>query len=481
MNFGNLLFILYSIFIVGLFVRIISRRRPVSVSLAWILILFFIPIAGPILYFLLGELHLSRKKIDLQDARYKALASQLTELSLKYGDAFTRLSGASLSMAHFLNNIKNSPPLTGNKLEIFDDALEVLDMFIGEVKNAKHSCHLLFYIYANGGKVDELSEALIEAAHRGVVVRLLVDAVGSSEFVGSEMFYRMQKAGVQINVALEVGLIRMWFQRIDIRNHRKIFVVDNHLGFTGSQNIADPRTFKKDSKVGQWIDSTVRIEGPAVEALNITFFSDWCYETDEDLNDYLPKLKSHYEAAPGEAITQLVPSGPGLKTNAIHEILLAAIYAAREEIVITTPYFVPTDTFVFALKTASLSGVRVTVVVPEKSDSPLVRIASHSIFEDLLQAGVIIKSFHGGLLHSKTVTVDGTIALVGSVNMDMRSFYINFEVSLFCYDTQFTRQLRLLQASYYPDSIDLSPERLAARAPLIRLRDDMARLLSPLL
>ena len=251
LNWSLVTTVVYFVGVSALFVRIIMSRRPVSVSLAWLLFIFFIPVAGPIFYLLLGELHTTQRKIDLQDARYSTLSRQLSDLSAKYGRAFDKLNGAALSMARFLNNIKNSPPLSGNRLEIYDKSLEVLDIFISEVRNAKESCNLLYYIYANGGKVDELSLALMDAAKRGVKVRLLVDSVGSSEFIGSPTYKDMLKSGIEIKVALAVGFIRMWFQRIDIRNHRKIFVIDNRIAFTGSQNIADPRTFKKDSNVSR--------------------------------------------------------------------------------------------------------------------------------------------------------------------------------------------------------------------------------------
>jgi cardiolipin synthase len=281
--------------------------------------------------------------------------------------------------------------------------------------------------------------------------------------------------------ALPGGLLRLPFVRLDLRLHRKIAVIDGRIAYTGSLNLVDPRYFKQDAGVGQWIDAMVRIEGPAVEALQITFLADWYVETDAELAELQKSGDAIPQPPRGECAVQVLPSGPGLMTNAVEHVLLMAVYAARKELILTTPYFLPSDALNLALIAAARRGVKVILVIPKRVDSTLVRYASGTYITDLLQAGVRIAHFTGGLLHTKSVTVDGSYCLFGSVNLDPRSLRLNFEILLAIYDQQFTERLRELQQSYIDDSQLLDLEAHLSRPWPQQALENFARLLGPIL
>ena len=269
----------------------------------------------------------------------------------------------------------------------------------------------------------------------------------------------MMEAGVYVQTSLKVNLIRMWFQRIDLRNHRKIVIIDGELAYTGSQNMVDPRYFKQNEKVGKWIDTMVKVRGPGVAVLNSVFAGDWSLDTDFDWNELVTPFSElgHMRNEVDQNI-QIIPSSPGAFKNSIHEIIMSIIYNADWKITITTPYFVPTEAMINALCSKSQAGCEVTLIVPKVLDSKLVKYSSHSVYESLLESGVKIAEFKEGLLHSKIITVDHKVAFVGSHNMDMRSFYINFEVSLMAYSDKFSIAMEERQAGYLKDSNFISLE-----------------------
>jgi len=308
----------------------------------------------------------------------------------------------------------------------------------------------------------------------------MADAVGSKALLRGARIKTLRDAGVEVVAALPTGFPRSLFVRADLRNHRKIAVIDDRVGYTGSQNLVDPAFFKQDAGVGQWVDAMVRVEGPGVPVMAGLFLHDWSLETGEPLELPPPETLSGLEID-SASVVQVVPSGPGARPEAIHQLLLTTMFQARRELVITTPYFVPDESIATALISAATRGVEVTLVVPERNDSLLVRYASAAYFDDLMTAGVRVARFRDGLLHTKSITMDGAFSVFGSVNLDMRSLWLNFEISLFVYDAEFTRCLRALQQSYIDrsDCLELEPwrERGAGR----RLAEDALRLASPLL
>jgi cardiolipin synthase len=340
---------------------------------------------------------------------------------------------------------------------------------------------LEFYIWSLGGRADEVGAALRRAVKRGVQCRVLVDALGSKMFLKSQLARELRQAGVVIAVALPAGLLHLLFSRPDLRLHRKIVIIDGVIGYTGSLNLADPLLFKQDAGVGQWVDAFVRVQGPAVDALADTFDEDWALETGDTLESVRPLGDALPETTEGRAPVQVLPTGPDAHVAAIEQVVLMAIYAATREVVLTTPYFVPSESLLLALLSAAARGVQVTLIVPAKVDSRLVALASRAFQSDLLAVGVRVALFNGGLLHTKSITVDGQFSLFGSLNLDPRSLRLNFEISLAVYDAEFTASLRHLQEHYLEASTLLDLDACRARSGLERFAEDTARLAGPLL
>jgi cardiolipin synthase len=269
--------------------------------------------------------------------------------------------------------------------------------------------------------------------------------------------------------------------RPDLRLHRKIVVIDDAAAYTGSFNLVDPRLFKQDAGVGEWVDAMVRLEGPGVLALNALFRWDWEVETGRDLNAKVEEGDPSSVHRAGDTDVQVVPSGPGIAGNNVYQLLLLSIYSARREIVVTTPYFVPDEAVSTALLTAAERGIKVTVIMPERNDSRLVHYTCRSYFDDMLAAGIQIFGFKGGLLHTKSVVIDRQVALFGSVNLDVRSLWLDFEVILGVYDPDFAERLITLQDKYIENSIPVNLQTWQQRPGKERFVENLARLASPLL
>jgi cardiolipin synthase len=466
---------------VGLSVRVIKRRLPVGVSLAWLAIILIFPFAGAIIYLLVGEYRLGRRRAR-RAAAYRETcrgpsgpgpsADRVDLAALGPGDAaLARLAGSALGAA----------VLPGNRLELQENADAAFPALIADIDRARRYCHVEFYIWSPGGRADEVGAALTRAVKRGVACRVLVDAIGSKAFLKSALARGLRQAGVRVVAALPAGLLRWLFARPDLRMHRKIAVFDGAVGYTGSLNLADPRLFKQNAGVGQWVDALVRVQGPAVAALDATFREDWALETGETLEPDSPTGDRLSPAPAGPAAVQVLPTGPDARVEVIEQIVLMAIYAATREVVLTTPYFVPSESLLYALLSAAGRGVQVTLIVPAKVDSRLVHFASRAFQKDLLAAGVRVALFQGGLLHTKSITVDGQLSLFGSLNLDPRSLRLDFEITLAVYDAEFTAALRRLQQVYLDGSAMLDLAACRARSSLERFAEDTARLVGPVL
>uniref|UniRef100_A0A1B0C148 PLD phosphodiesterase domain-containing protein n=1 Tax=Glossina palpalis gambiensis TaxID=67801 RepID=A0A1B0C148_9MUSC len=320
--------------------------------------------------------------------------------------------------------IKRIDGVKGNKINILTHPDDMMRTVIKDINLARKNIEMVFYIWYPGGWANQVAEVLIKAAHRGIQCRLILDSAGSNNFFRSIHVKMMRGAGIKIVEALHVNILRMFFRRMDVRQHRKMILIDNRIGYTGSMNMIDPKYFKKNSGVGQWIDIMIRIEGPVVSTMRIIFSCDWEIETGEkiffvpDRINTINKSKYNYK-------THIIPSGPGYSEGFMQQILLTAIYSARKKIVITTPYLVPSDDLLRAICTAAQRGVLVCIIIPKLNDSILVRWASRAFFSELLHSGVIIYQFETGLLHTKSILVDNQLSLVGTANLDMRIHYYN--------------------------------------------------------
>ncbi|QEG33015.1 cardiolipin synthase [Bythopirellula goksoeyrii] len=475
------LFLIHLALQVILALRVVMRRRPVGETLAWVLIIFGLPVVGPALYIMMAELKLGQHRIGRSTKLLAPFRNWLAELEHRFEDHPLRLPIEHEQLAHLGKRTLNMPALPGNQIELLDNWQAVFKHLIADIDAAISTCHLEFYIWHLGGEADRVAEALVRASKRGVDCRVLLDAMGSRTFLRSPLAAEMKDAGVQIQEALSGGLLRMAFVRMDIRLHRKIVVIDGRTAYTGSLNLVDPRYFKKDSGVGQWVDAMVRLQGPTVEPLAITFLGDWYVESTEQLED----LQKNGDALPqpriAEAAVQVLPSGPGHASGSIEQVLVTAVYAARKELILTTPYFVPNESMLMGMVSAAERGVKVILIVPKIVDSHLVRYASQAFKGDLLNAGVRIANFTGGLLHTKSVTVDGELSLFGSLNLDPRSLRINFEISLAIYNQEFTARLRELQQQYIDQSELMDLATWESRPAKERIAENFARLAGPLL
>ena len=477
---STVILIAHWLIVIGLSVRVIMRRPPVGVSLAWLAVIFSVPLIGASVYLLFGEKRLGRSRSRRIKDSMVDVSRWKKALRGDYDVTFERTDSWVKPFIHYTERVLGFPVLQGNDIELLCNPKSIFDHIINDIHSAQNTVHLSFYIWHSAGRMTDVVDTLIHAVQRGVQCRILVDAVGSKEFLESGVADRLREAGVTVTPALPVGVLSTLVARTDLRNHRKIAVIDDRVAYAGSQNLVDPEFFKQESGVGTWVDAMVRITGPAAATLDSVFQLDWSVETGAAFEaPYL--VTTDGTTAPSGAEIQIVPSGPDLQPEAIHQLLLMAIYAARHELVITTPYFVPDESILTALLTAALRGVAVTLIVPAHNDSILVRHASVAHFDDLMSAGVEIALYKGGLLHTKSLTIDGEISVFGSVNLDMRSLWLNFEISLIVYDRDYTSRLRALQDTYLKESDRLDLHSWRHRSAWRRFTENTFRLLGPLL
>ena len=481
-SWTSLIVIAHTLVIIAVALRVIMMRLAVGTALAWLILIFFLPFAGALIYLVMGEKRLGRSRTQRAASLWGRYSRWLQELPRLGPDVRPGLSPEAEAVSRLPEGLLGTPVLPGNRLEIMDAAEAILRSIIADIDAARHVCHMEFYIWNAGGTADEVCEALIRAATRGVTCRVLLDAMGSGRFLKSPWIHRLRESGVEIGSALAVSPLRMLLVRFDLRLHRKIVVIDDAIAYTGSFNLVDPRFFKQEAGVGQWVDAMARIEGPAVLTLNAVFMWDWEVHTGRDLKTLPDPAKAAIAADQGPAANvQVVPSGPGRSGDSVHQLLLMSIYAARKELSMTTPYFVPDEAITSALISAARRGIAVTLILPEKNDSRLVQHTCRSHFDELLDAGVRIFGFKGGLLYTKSAVVDGEISLFGTVNLDIRSFWLDFEVTLCVYDPQFAGHLLALQHKYIENSVEVDPAAWRKRSATERFSENLARLCSPLL
>ena len=450
-----------------------QRRRPDS-AVAWLMVIFFFPWAGLVLYLLIGENRLPQRRIS----RHGKLMGKLRALGKRYERhpqmVRPELGPEAMAAVTLAERLGYMPILGGNAAELMSDSNEVIDRLIADIDRATDHVHLLFYIYANDQTGRRVAEALYRAIERGVVCRVLVDASSFRPMLKT-LATEMVAHGVQLHPMLPVNLFRRRMARMDLRNHRKLAIVDGRIAYTGSQNIVNADYGHKDLA---WHDMMVRLVGPVTVELQAVFVADWYFETQEilDHKDFFPEPE-----IAGSIPVQTLPSGPSYPTENYHRMVLAALHAAHRQVVITTPYFVPDQALLQAIQVAVLRGVEVVLVVPERCDQILVGAAGRAYYRDLLENGAKLFRYTKGLLHAKTVTIDDGFALLGSSNFDIRSFALNFELNLLLYGEQITTELRSKQQTYIAASQRLSLREWSQRPAYVKLVENIARLFSPLL
>lgn len=476
---STLLLLVYWITMVGVTLRILMQRKPTSYVIAWLVIIYLIPIIGLLCYFLFGENTLGRKRNERINNIWHSVYPWLKKLEKDY-DIFAKENSSVaeplFQLCKYRSGIKG---IRGNLIDLYTDADAVFDQIIIDINQAKESIEMEFYIWMVNGKITEITEALIAAANRGISCRIILDSAGSRKFFKSHYPKLMRNANIQLVEALKVNLFRIPFRRLDIRQHRKMILIDNITAYTGSLNMVDPKYFKQGLGVGEWIDIMIRIEGPVTSLMRMIFTCDWEIETGNRIlppapeNCPLPYVQGH--------TLQMIASGPSFNEEIILECLLIAIYSARQSLIMTTPYFVPSDDLLHAICAAARRGVDVRIIIPVKNDSIMVKWASRAFFNELLSAGVKIYEFDGGLLHTKSVLIDNELSLIGSVNLDMRSLWLNFEITAVIDDKDFGTALRKLQHEYFNKSTLLNVDKWLKRPLWQQITERLFYFFAPLL
>ena len=452
---------------------IVPFRRTPDAAKGWLLLIFFEPMAGLLLYLLIGRPSLPDWRLDRWE-RFKKMSRSTYERLSQHPNIFHPALGDSLDHAvRLAENLGNMPILGGNEAEVLVDYNGTVDRLIADIDAAKLHVHLLFYIFDDDATSNRVVDAMAKAVKRGVTCRLLADSLGSRPAF-RRMLPRLHRAGIRAAETLPVGFFRRKTGRIDLRNHRKIAVIDGRIGYTGSQNIADD-TFKEGLVYEELM---VRVTGPIVLELQVVFAADWYAERDE----FLATAEIYPDPeVTGNIPAQALPSGPGYVRENNQRLIVSLIHAADTRIVITMPYFIPDSALLQALQTAVLRGVEVHLIVPLQDDQVLVNLAQKSYYEELMESGVRICRYGKRFLHAKHVTIDDTIAWIGSSNMDIRSFALNAEIVLLFYDRRVCARLAEAQARYMRDGEALDPAVWNRRPALTKVAQNLARLLSPLL
>ncbi len=458
---------------------IISRRRSPTSALGWMVVVAFVPIAGALLYLLVGE-----SRLGVRRSRRHLTVQQRVTLPPGMREVFRQvfqptLGGRARPIATLAEAEGASAALGGNNLTLLAETDEVIDQLAACIDGARHHCHLLYFIFQVDASGRRIVDTLVGASRRGVACRLLVDAVGSKQFLRDGLCQKLLASGVEVAAALPVNPLRAAVARLDLRNHRKLALIDGRAAFTGSHNISNP-IYPRKARYGAWMDTTVRLTGPAVHLLQEVFLQDWSFTTGVTLDerDLFPPIET---PGSGSVPVQVLPTGPGSGEAPLLQVMVQALSAASERVVFTTPYFVPGDAILSAMRSAALRGAEVVLVVPRHSDHAFVQAAGRSQYGYLLDAGVQIHEFTAGLLHAKTLTVDHDLSVIGSANLDLRSFLLNFELALLVYSSDFTSQLRFLQTRYIQASERLTAESWRCRGAWRVAGDNLAKLMTPLL
>jgi cardiolipin synthase len=384
---------------------------------------------------------------------------------------------APFALARTVNKLE---PTCNNAARLAADSNAAVDEMAEDIDAARETVHGCFYIWLADNNGVKLKDAFMRAATRGVQVRLLADALGSRLLIRSAHWREMREAGCDVRVALPVGnplwtLIR---GRVDLRNHRKLMVVDNRIAWCGSQNCADPE-FRIKPRYAPWVDVMSRWEGPVAQHCQYLFVSDWTAEGGDDIRRLLAADETPPRA--GSVVAQMLGTGPTAEFDAMPACFSELIHSAREELVVTTPYFVPDEQLLFALTSAGRRGIRTQMLFPKRNDNWIVAAASRSYYKDLIDAGIEIYEFRPGLLHAKTMVVDGRVGLIGSANLDRRSFELNFENNILFEDADFAAAVRARQDEYLAECDRVTREDVERYGVALRLWQNLLATLSPML
>ena len=470
-DLGWLLLLLDLTIVAILIPTIILQRRESGATLAWILVIVLVPFIGLLAFWVFGttRLHLRRRKRRKVEKRLEPALSQLLTRTVKWESGVD----LPLSFLHLAEKLDEVGPQPGNAVQLYRDGPLAFDALEEAFDKAEHHVHLVYYIWESDRTGQRLRDVLARAAARGVEIRLLIDDVGSRGAKGA-FFGGLSGAGGQVERFLPVNPLNRQLA-LNNRNHRKIVVVDGRIGFTGGMNVGDLYA----GISSPWLDLHARMQGPVVHSLQEVFCQDWYHATGVDLVNpaYFPRISES-----GNVWAQILASGPAdERWRAIHTFLFAAITLAHKRIWIETPYFVPDEPLFMALQTAALRGVDVRLLLPGKSDHPLVLHAGRSFLDELLSAGVRVFEMYGAMPHAKTATIDGIFSTLGSANMDQRSFRLNFEANAFFFGEGVALELESDFLELCAMAVEVTEESRREVSRGVRLIEGMSRVLAPVL
>ena len=471
---STIFLVVYTLTIIGVVLVIITDNRNPLKTLPWILVLVLAPGAGLAIYFFFGQ-NLSKRRIISRRTR-KRITTRLEENDAAGG---TGIPPQRLPLARLLSQTALAVPLYGSRLTPYVDGKTKMDALLEAIAGARHHIHIQYYIFSDDETGRRLRDALTAKAREGVEVRILYDDVGCTG-VKKAFFEGMRADGIEAYSFLHVKFPR-FTSKVNYRNHRKIGVIDGRIGFIGGMNVADRYVLgieRGNGKRERWRDTHFRIEGSGVAGLQASFLSDWSATTKQAVGGpaYFPAPERLTEN-----VMQIVPSGPLGKWRTLLQAVEYAVSRAAQRVWIETPYYLPSETLNAALQEAALAGIDVRLMLPERSDSRVVDLASHSYLDDMVQAGVKIAFYTPGFLHSKLLLIDDDLAVVGSANMDFRSFEHNFEVNAFVYDRAFNARLAAIYETDLGDCRRVTPGDWFRRPRTRRWAESFMRIFSPLL
>src|SRR6266513_722623 len=464
----------------GVIARVILRphREPTS-RVAWIVVICVFPVIGILAYILLGETSIGRQRVSRLCAVLAAMPDLTKAPGMDSPDLQPKIPETYAHLFRLGYSVNGFEPMGGNHGTLLPDSNATIASMVADIDAAQDHVHLTVYIWLPDNNGLKVVEALKRAAARKVICRTMADGLGSRSMIAYEHWKAMQEAGVQVATALAIGnpLLRPLRGRIDLRNHRKILVIDNRITYCGSQNCADPEFLIK-ARFAPWVDAMMRFEGPIARHNQYLFASDWMAQMGGDLT---PLLRQPLPRGDPGLTAQVIGTGPTVYNSAMPEVFETLLYTARRELVITTPYYVPDEAMQAALCASGRRGVKTIIIFPARNDSWIVAAASRTYYSDLLAAGVLIYEYQGGLLHTKSVTLDGEVTLIGSANMDRRSFDLNYENNMLFYDPTLTAEMRRRQDAYLARSHPVTAEAVAQWPMTRRLWNNTVAMLGPIL
>lgn len=482
MQIGDIFRILNILIIAAFcFVILLDNTKPPEVTFAWLIIILAFQVVGIILYILTGINYKSRKIVShIPEEIFRTELSDIVTRQKKiYKDLKDRNEESSdmVKAMSLLLNCSNSIVTLNNSIFIYHTGAELYNDMLEDLRVATSSIHMEYFIWKSDSLGEKILSILIKKAHQGIEVRLIFDGVGSFRKISIKYKKRLKKAGIKFIYFLDPLAAPLKFLKFNYCNHRKIVVIDGHIGYTGGVNIGD-EYLSGGKKFAYWQDAHIKLRGDSVRMLQALFLTDWMNSTKEQLSDrkYFPLSKAK-EGLP----VQIALSGPDSKWSSIHQLYFSMITNANSKIYIQSPYFIPDRSILKALETAALSGVEVHLMMTGKPDKMLPFWTAQTYFESLLSAGVKIYLYQRGFLHSKVVIVDDLISTVGSCNMDIRSFHINYEVNAVLYDKSVSRNLTKQFFFNVEHSVIVIKGSYKKRNILYKIRDSICRLMAPLM